>query len=235
VVVCVIGFFACGGILIALLLPAVQAAREAARRTQCSNNLKQIALAFHNYHDTYKTFPPAYIPDEDGKPMHSWRVLILPFLGHNDLYQRYNFDQPWDSPSNMAVTNAPIPVYRCPSDPGSGVPNETNYMVITGPTTVFDGDKACSIRNILDGTSNTIMVVETFGTGVSWAQPNDLDASTITFPDGAPGPNSPGSRHPGGLQAAMCDGAVHFLSDSMPPQTFNALLTKAGAEQISNW
>ena len=79
----VVGLFFCGGILIALLLPAVQAAREAARRTQCSNNLKQIGLAMHNYHDVNQQFPPAYIADADGQPMHSWRVLILPYLEHS--------------------------------------------------------------------------------------------------------------------------------------------------------
>jgi hypothetical protein len=115
---CFFGLFVCGGVLLALLLPAVQAAREAARRTQCSNNLKQIALAFHNYHDTYKTFPPAYIPDENGRPMHSWRVLILPFLEQQALYNMYNFDEPWDSPANAMVTSTAIPVFQCASDPG---------------------------------------------------------------------------------------------------------------------
>jgi len=105
----ILGVFVCGGILVALLLPAVQSAREAARRAQCSNNLKQIALAFHNYHDTYRTFPPAYIPDEDGNPKHSWRVLILPFLEQRALYEQYNFDEPWDSPNNRIVGNASIP------------------------------------------------------------------------------------------------------------------------------
>jgi hypothetical protein len=235
VVACVVGLFVCGGVLVALLLPAVQAAREAARRTQCSNNLRQIALAFHNYHDTYKAFPPAYIPDEDGKPMHSWRVLILPFLGHQDIYQRYNFDEPWDSPNNMAVTNRAIPVYRCPSAPGAGTPTETNYMVITGPATVFDADKACSMAEIKDGTSNTIMVVEVAAAGANWAEPKDLQAGMLTPPIGARNANSTGSFHPGGMQAAMCDGAVRFLSDSLPQQDFNALLTKDGGEQVMNY
>lgn len=153
-VVCLVGVLLCGGVLVALLLPAVQAAREAARRAQCSNNLKQIALAFHNYHDTYKTFPPAYIPDKDGKPMHSWRVLILPFIEQQALYQRYNFNEPWDSPGNLAITNVAIPAYCCPSCPQSAATpgaTETNYMVITGPGTVFDGAKGAKLRDIVDG------------------------------------------------------------------------------------
>ena len=218
------------GILVALLLPAIQAAREAARRSQCSNNLKQIALAMHNYHDTYKTFPPAYIPDKDGKPMHSWRVLILPFLEQKALYDQYNFNEPWDSPANQLVNNTMIPVFRCPSSTAG--PIETNYMVVTGPGTVFDGAKATTMSEITDGTSNTIMVVEVEGSGVNWAQPVDVDASRVSPPWTPPGPGKPGSRHPGGIQAALCDGSVRFLSNNTSPATVQALTTKAGGELV---
>jgi prepilin-type processing-associated H-X9-DG protein len=237
-VVCVVAVLGCGGILAALLLPAIQAAREAARRAQCTNNLKQIAIAFHNYHDTYKTFPPAYIPDKDGNPMHSWRVLILPFMEQQALYQRYNFDEPWDSPGNLAVTNTVIPTYCCPSCPpstGSAGSTETNYMVITGPGTVFDGAKAARFSDITDGTANTILVVEVVGTGVNWAEPVDLDASNMQFPNVAPGSTGPDSYHPGGLNAALCDGSVQFLSDTMARQVFDSLVTKAGNEMIPSY
>ena len=99
-----VGFLLCAGLpMIALLLPAVQSAREAARRAQCSNNLKQIGLAFHNYHDSYGCLPPAYIPDGNGQPMHSWRVLILPFVEQSPLYDQYDFDEPWNGPNNSKL------------------------------------------------------------------------------------------------------------------------------------
>ena len=101
VVACFFALLVCGGILVALLLPAIQAAREAARRTQCSNNLKQIALAFHNYNDTYGTFPPAYIPDENGQPMHSWRMLILPFLECDHIYRAVQFLRALEQPGQL--------------------------------------------------------------------------------------------------------------------------------------
>ncbi len=229
------GIFVCGGILVALLLPAVQAAREAARRSQCSNNLKQIALAFHNYHDVYGTLPPAYIPDEDGKPMHSWRVLILPFMEQTRIYDQYRFDEPWDSSHNQAVTSVPLPAYNCPSDPGSASPSSmtTNYMVVTGKGTVFEDAKAARFSDIADGTSNTLLVVEVAGTNTHWAAPVDLDAGNIAYPLGSGVPTSPGSRHPGGMNTAFCDGSVHFLADSLAPQIFQALLSKAGGEAIN--
>lgn len=233
VAACLVLFLVCGGVLVALLLPAVQAAREAARRTQCNNNLKQIALAFHNYNDTHGTFPPAYIPDEDGKPMHSWRVLILPFLEYGPIYDQYNFDEPWNSPGNRAVANTPIPVFSCPSSPDSVGSTGTNYMVITGSGTVFDGAKAAKIADITDGTSNTILVVEVTGTGTKWAEPVDLDASKLSPPfSGGSGAGNAGSQHPGGMNAAVCDGSVQFLSDTIPRQTLDAMVTKAGNEPV---
>lgn len=236
VIACLFGVLICGGVLVALLLPAVQSAREAARRAQCTNNLKQIAIAFHNYHDVYGTFPPAYIPDKDGQPMHSWRVLILPFLESQHIYNQYNFSEPWNSPHNLAVTNQHVPAYSCPSSPTSGPGStETSYMVITGPSTVFDGGKACRFSDILDGTSNTIMVVEVAGTGVNWGEPKDLDASTLTYPLGTRGGSTPASHHPGGLNVAMCDGSVRFIAYAESPQTFNALITKAGAEMVQGY
>src|SRR5579872_1042254 len=85
----------CGGILAGFTLPAIQAAREAARRAQCANNLKMIGLALAQYESQYGRFPPAYIADADGKPMHSWRVLILPYLDEESLYSEYDFSEPW--------------------------------------------------------------------------------------------------------------------------------------------
>src|SRR6476661_8060061 len=102
-------------VLVALLLPAVQQAREAARRSQCKNNLKQIGLALHNYHDVNGCFPPAYIADENGKPMHSWRVLILPYLDQAALHTEYNFSEPWDGPNNSRLLARRPAVYACPS------------------------------------------------------------------------------------------------------------------------
>jgi prepilin-type processing-associated H-X9-DG protein len=221
----------CGGILAALLLPAVQAAREAARRMSCSNNLKQIALAMHNYHDTYKTLPPAYIPAEDGTPMHSWRTLILPFTEQQPLHYRYNFNVPWDAPENQFALDTAIPTYACPSDPAStSAAANTNYLLITGPGTIFDVTKSGKFSEITDGTSFTIMAVEVRGSGINWSQPVDMDIEAFV---GMFGPNGVGkgmSPHPGGLNVAMADGSVRFLSFSQSQQDVRALATSAAGD-----
>src|SRR5882757_2755439 len=119
-------------VLIALLLPAVQAAREAARRAQCMNNLRQIGLALHNYHDQYNTFPPAYVADATGKPMHSWRVLLLPQLGEGQLYSEYDFSEPWDGPNNSRLLTRMPRVYACPSHSTPGHETNTAYAGVFG-------------------------------------------------------------------------------------------------------
>ncbi len=124
------------GILVALLLPAVQAAREAARRAQCTNNMKQIMLAMHNYHSANNSLPRD-ITDKNGKPLLSWRVAILPYIEQNELYQKFKQDEPWDSPHNKELLKEmPIP-FKCPSL-GKTVPFTTTYCGFMGPGAIFE-------------------------------------------------------------------------------------------------
>jgi len=227
VVVAVLGVFViCGGILIALLLPAVQAAREAARRAQCNNNLKQIALAFHNYHDVYKCFPPAVITDKDGKPMRSWRVAILPYMEQQALYNRYNFKEPWDGPNNRLLAGTVVPTYRCPSDAGSN-PTETNYVMITGKGTIGGlPNEIVGLKDITDGASNTILVVEVTGTGINWMEPKDLTLEELSLRLNDGSGKGIGSRHPGGANVALADGSVRFISASLDPETLRRLIIR---------
>lgn len=230
----VVGLLACGGVLAALLLPAVQAAREAARRDQCTNNLRQVGLAMHNYHDVYGSFPPAYIADEDGKPMHSWRVLILPFLEQKPLYDRYRFDEPWDGPNNRLLAGSMPTVFRCPSEQAAA-PGVTSYAVVSGPGTVFDGPQSTAFSAINDGTSYTLLAVEFAGSDIHWMEPRDLDASQLTAVVNAPDGVNISSEHPGGANAVFADGHVQFLSSSIDPQTLHDLTTISGGEPVQGF
>ena len=230
VAACVVMFFGVG-LLIALLLPAVQQAREAARRTQCKNNLKQIGLALHNYHDTFRLFPAAHLNDLEGEPKLSWRVSILPYLDEPARYNAYQFDEAWDSPSNSGLLN-PLPVtYGCPSHstPGS---TSTAYAAITGSNTVLGDGKCVPIHLITDGTSNTLMVIEACGLNIPWMKPQDIDAATVKA---VGDPNGASSKHTGGTHVLMADGAVRFISNNIDPKTYKALITRDGGEQLSNY
>ncbi|MBA2114767.1 DUF1559 family PulG-like putative transporter [Bremerella alba] len=210
VIVVVMGLM-CTGLAVAILLPAVSQARMAAQRMQSRNNLKQIALALHNYHDTYGTFPPAYIPDEDGKPMHSWRVLILPFTESHYIYDQYDFSQPWDSPANMQACGTMPGAYVSPALGANDLEERTTYVAISGPKTVLGTDQSKPFSEIVVGTSNVIMVVEDTTTPVPWNKPVDISPQALTsknFDD----------QYFGGIQAAMADGSVHFFPEGSKQQ-----------------
>jgi hypothetical protein len=118
-------------ISLALLLPAVQAAREAARRMICLNNEIKISEAFNKFHETHKAFPALYTVDKDDKPLHSWRVLILPFIGEADLYKEIRLNEPWDSEYNKQFHSRMPPVYACPSSPNKTT-KQCCYSAIVG-------------------------------------------------------------------------------------------------------
>jgi hypothetical protein len=207
--------------------PAQVADRETARRAQCAAHLQQIATALRQYEAFNGCFPPAYIPDQHGRPMHSWRVLLLPYLGLQDLADRYNFNEPWDSPGNSAVTNVALKLFQCPSQPATNEPL-TNYMMVIGPHTISQGSESRKIIDITDGLSNTILLVEVADSDVRWAEPDDLHFDQIDFTINGPkqrGIRKISSYHPQGANAAFCDATVRLLKKSTPPEHVKAMLT----------
>jgi prepilin-type processing-associated H-X9-DG protein len=234
IVVLVVGglfaLFMCAAVPVALLVPAVQQAREAARRTQCMNNLKQIGLALHNYADQHGTFPPAFISDETGKPMHSWRVLILPYIEETQLYSEYNFSEPWDGPNNSRLLSRMPKVYACPSNPPGGT--ATAYMGALGDHCVFRGSQPVRFADITDGASNTLLVGETAEANIPWMKPADVDVKLHPSIGDKYGFSS---HHTGGANFLMADGAVRFISQSIAAQTLKALFTRDGNEQVGDF
>ncbi len=219
------GQFATVGILVALLLPAVQAAREAARRIHSINNLKQLALAMHNYHDARRRFPDRAIFDKDGKPLLSWRVQILPFIEENNLYKQFHLDEPWDSEHNKKLIPLMPMVYRNPSSPAEQ--GKTDYLVPTGKGSIFEKQRGASIRDIRDGTSNTILVVEADpDRAVTWTKPEDLKYDETDPMAGL------GKAHPGGFSAALADGSVRFISSGLDQTIFLHLLQMSNGDAI---
>jgi hypothetical protein len=222
------GMVCCGVLTIpALMLPAVQQAREAARRTQCKNNLKQIGLALHNYSQVYGSFPPAFIPDEDGKPMHSWRVLILPYLDAAPLYSEYDFSEPWDGPKNSRLLARMPAVYACPTHANTGGNTNTAYLGVFGERCIFQGAQPVSFKDIPDGSSNTFMVGEGAAAAIPWMQPVDVDVAAHPALGDSDGFSS---DHTGGVHFLMGDGSVQFISQATPQQTLDAFFTRDGGE-----
>ena len=160
-----------------LVAVPIRQAHEASPTLQCTNNLKQIGLAMHNYLSAHGTFPPAYSKGPDGKPLLSWPVHILPYLEQKSLYDEFHKDEPWDSEHNKALIARMPAVYHCPSGrPTPAKEGKTSYLTPRGPGTVFPGAEGIKIKDIKDGTSNTIIVVDASdAAAVTWTKPEDWD------------------------------------------------------------
>ena len=228
------------GILVALLLPAVQAAREAARRMSCNNNMKQIALALHNYHDVYRMFPTAVQPKFD----RSWRVTVLPFMDQAKLYELYNQDAAWDHSDNAPLALEVVRPLDCPSRPFRLDDHDrflSAYAAITGPGTAFGDKEYVKIRSFTDGSSNTLMVAEACGQQIIWTQPHDVSPASQELQINAPGTalhKSDGvmsSYHVGGAQVLLGDGSVRFISERRDQEVLRKVMTRNGGERLSEF
>jgi len=214
------------GLLAYGIVGSVRAARLAARQSSSNCRLKQLGIALHNYHDQCGTFPPAYFTDADGKPMHSWRVLLLPYFeeqGLKDLYRQYRFEEPWNSPHNQQLADKTPRLYHSPCD--TGHEGEASYLAVVGNETGWPAPQAVTIKGIGDGTVNTIALVEVANSGINWLNPRDLSLDESLKNDD--------SQHATGAMHLFFDGSVHFLKRNIDRKVYRALLTANGQEVVT--
>ena len=202
------------------------------RRTECADHLRLIALALHDYHQMYGRLPPAHVNGPGGKPMHSWRVLILPFLHYDKLYRQYDFAEPWNSPKNLRLSKRIPHEYRCPAEERN--PGATNYLAVVGPATAWPGSKGVRFPDIKDGTSDTILLVEAGEATINWMEPRDMSFDRAIVGVNLDRRHGIGSRHRGGANVALADGSGRFLPDSVSPAALRSLLTLADGETIDD-
>jgi hypothetical protein len=201
--------------------------REASQRIVTGNNLKEIGLALHDYHDTYLCFPAAAIYSKGGKPLLSWRVAILPYLDQQELYKQFHLDEPWDSEHNKKLL-AKMPKFYAPTVPGlTKDPYATFYQVFTGKGAIFEGKEGVSLTQITnaDGAANTLLVVEA-SEAVPWTKPQDLHYD----PDKPPPKLGCHFRHVS--PALFADGSVLNINNVMKESVVRALITWNGGEDI---
>lgn len=239
------------GVLVGLLLPAVQMARESARRTHCSNNLHQIGIALQNYHTARRTLPPGCLQwRPPGGSMafkqFAWSAMILPYLEQTELYESINFHVAYDAPANRVPGSTRLSVYICPSatSPAPGGLGKTDYAGLFGQrlTTfkntnngVFIYNRALRFEEIRDGLSQTICVAEdTIGPECEWIngrntfeQSSGVNDRTASLID-----NEIRSEHTGGAMVLFVDGHVSLLHEDLEKRVLAALITRHGRDVL---
>ena len=235
------------GRLAELLKSSLLAAQATARKERVANNMKQIGLAMFNYHDVHASFPASASYSDDGKPLLSWRVHILPFIEHMPLYKEFHLDEPWDSEHNRKLIERMPEVYRS-KNWSPDQPTKTCFVGITSegsvaesrkkpapgaqqdkpaPATVFQGREGVKIQDITDGTSYTIFVVESDAEhAVIWTKPDDLPFDREQPTSGF------GVDDAGLISVLFCDGSWRRLKASLDAETWRRLLLRNDGEPI---
>jgi len=233
------------GFVFVCSMPRVSLARELARFTQCRNNIKQVGLALHNYHDDYGSFPPAHTVDANGRPLHSWRVLILPYLDDASLYDKFRLDEPWDSPHNLDIAAEMPVVYDCPSRvvPAEHHHDGTSYVAVVGDGTIWpEGGKATRLSDIRDGTERTIALIESYS-DIPWTEPRDLTLDeglnqlTASEPSRSGGHRSQSYFFDDyyGRTILFADGSVGYSGRPIDRDTWTSLLMRDDGAPPADW
>ncbi len=219
-----IGSTSTTSILVGLLLPAVQSARAAAQRMSSQNNLRNLGLAVLNYESAYRVLPPAAIVDEDGNPLLSWRVAILPFIEEGALYQQFHLDEPWDSEHNIQLLERMPNVFRHPESLAQE--GHTVYLANVGEETGLRPTEGVRLSEFLDGLSTTIFAVEVVDeAAVPWTAPMDYEADQVQ-PTLDLRVNQTGS-----FAVIFFDGAVRMFS--IDADDLWAYFTRSGGEAVN--
>ena len=219
--------------IVAGLWSAVENARDAANRAWCTcKGGGQVTTAIVYYQEDHDgDYPPTYVLDENGRRVHSWRALILPYLAP-ELAKEYRLDEPWDGPNNSKLHHRMPKSFRCISDPDAP-DGTTNYLAVVGDETIWPHVGNHKPSDVADGTSYTILVVETTGSNINWLEPRDLEFETMSFRINDPQGDAIRSHHKDGACFWMADGDREFFRDDLSPETLRGLLTISGGEDVS--
>ncbi|TWU41750.1 DUF1559 family PulG-like putative transporter [Novipirellula artificiosorum] len=213
----------CGGVVVALLLPAINAGRHAAQRMSRSNNAKQVALGIHNYHAAYKQLPFTVNANSDGEETIGWRIALSPFVEGQAQWEAIDSNESWASSTNMAVFQNPPLSFQSPS----GEIGETGIFAIVSDESMFPPTPYTIVRfrDVTDGLANTVMMVELPNRTTVWSStenmtPDEAFAAIASMEDAQ-------SAH-----LIMADGAVRAVTNSLERELFDALVTRAGGDDV---
>ncbi len=223
----------CGGLLYAVLvLPfARRGDLTAVNRSRCDYNLRLIGVGLHNYHSVYHTFPPAYTVDAEGKPLHSWRTLILPYIEQKELYDTIDLSKPWDDPVNAKALATHVTTYHCRElIHNAESHNLTNYFAIVGPDAAFDGSQSRKRSDFKDDPASTLMVIEApIDKAVPWMSPQAADETLIL---GMNEKSDLSHKKTQEFGVVLADSSATFLKANLPADKRRAMISINGGEQV---
>jgi hypothetical protein len=221
-------------VLAVLLMRGVQSVREAACQSACQGRFNQLCLALNNYHEVHGHFPPAYIVGPDGKPWHSWRVLVLPYMDQSRVYDQYRFDEPWDGPNNRLLADKIyLKIFQCCGGLDYGTGLHTNIVAIVGDGTAFPGAESTRLSDFRDGGRHTILLAEYRKADIHWMEPRDLNAGDMSFLVNDPAAPSISSPHPAGPAVVFPDSIKAYrLRPPLSVDTLRALTKTRGDDRL---
>ncbi len=201
----------CGGCLMTLEPLSGYFVHEGAYRAACAHNLRQTWTALQAYYAQHGRFPPAYATDAAGRPTLSWRVFILPYMEQQSLYDRCVLNEPWDGPHNRELIKSDVlaaPEFQCPHHRWRDR-TSVSYLALTGPGTAWPGATGSKRADFRRGPASTILLVEVAASGISWAEPRDLDIRDLLSATSGLRPSSNHGRN--GFHALFADGSIRYL------------------------
>jgi hypothetical protein len=197
------------------------------RQAGCYGNLTALSVALQQYHQDFGCFPPAYMVDRSGKPIHSWRVLVLASAGDplRSIYDAYDFNEPWNGPNNGKLVNQIPYFYRCPNNNRLNKYFFTNYIAVVGPNTCFTGPKPTKLLDFPRGLSKVVQVTEAENSNINWMEPKDLVIFDNHNPFEVRGQPRVSSNDPGGPAVLFADGTKERIGKSSPSKYFKNIVS----------
>ncbi len=222
-------------LLVLVFMSLFRPALEERHRADCAGlRMAQVLFACAEYRDTHGSLPPAYIEDENGRRMHSWRVLILPYLGYNDLYGRYDFNEPWDGPSNRLLAEEMPREYQCPGCRGRSN-TTTNFLAVVGPLTAWPGKLGVRKDQLEGKEAETVLLVEIADSDINWMSPHDMAYDRAIIGVNVDRQAGISSNHPGGANVGFIDGSVNFLRENTVGEELTRLLILTGTRPVKGF
>lgn len=189
------------------------------------NNMRNVSTALQVFATSREALPPAYVADANGQPLHSWRVLLLPYIEAQVQFDQYDLDEPWSGPNNSKLASSIPDIYRCEDEYDADDPSPwTSFVAVVGEQTLWPGAEPGDLSHIPDGATNSLLLAEVHDSGIHWMEPRDLNLDDMDLHINGAGKSGISSVHSGGAHVMYADGHGGLLSEDTSPEVLRQLI-----------